>query len=65
MTSESPFSVNAFEPPEYSDWECELFGSGPHGISFRPPKDQEPNWFWRLMQYLCFGNKWKKVKDNA
>ncbi|GAG85679.1 unnamed protein product [marine sediment metagenome] len=47
-------------PPELSDWHCELFGSGPYGMIFCPPKGKEPNRFWRLMQYLCFGNKWKK-----
>jgi hypothetical protein len=22
-----------------------------------------PNWFWRMMQYLCFGWKWTKEKS--
>ncbi len=43
---------------ESSDWQCELFGMGPSGIVFNPRKGQEPNAFWRLMQYLVFGNKW-------
>jgi len=47
--------------PGYSEWQCHLFGSNGQGISWRPVKGQEPNWFWRKMQYLCFGNKW--VKD--
>lgn len=44
--------------PEYSNWQCYLFGSGSNGLSMRPLKGQEPNWFWRKMQYLAFGNKW-------
>ena len=51
-----------FKMPEYSEWQCHLFGSdGNNRISWRPVKGQEPNWFWRKMQHLCFGNKW--VKD--
>ena len=49
------------KPLEYSEWQCHLFGSNGQGISWRPVKGQEPNQFWRKMQYLCFGNKW--VKD--
>jgi hypothetical protein len=48
--------------PEYSEWQCELFGGGPTGMILRPLKGLEPNWFWRRMQYLCFGNKWVRVK---
>jgi hypothetical protein len=47
--------------PEQSDWECRLFGAG-ESIVFRPRKGNEPNWFWRWMQYICFGNEWVKVK---
>ncbi len=47
--------------PELSEWRCELFGSGSMGIIFTPHKGQEPNRFWRWMQYICFGNKWYKV----
>jgi len=48
--------------PECSDWQCRLFNGG-EGLSWRPPKNKVPNWFWRLMQYLCFGNRW--VKDEV
>lgn len=48
---------------EPSGWECELFGTG-QCLVLRPKKDKVPNWFWRQMQYLCFGNKWKKVNDS-
>jgi hypothetical protein len=53
-----------FKTPEYSEWQCYMFGGKPGdgSISWRPRKGQEPNWFWRKMQYLCFGNKW--VKDD-
>lgn len=47
-----------FVNQERSDWQCELFGCGPHGIVWNPAKDHVPNWFWRQMQYLAFGNKW-------
>ena len=46
---------------EYSEWQCHLFGSNGDGITWRPLKGQEPNWFWRKMNYLILGNKW--VKD--
>lgn len=47
--------------PELSDWQCYTFGMGKMGICFRPLKGKEPNWFWRKMQYLVFGNKWVKA----
>ena len=47
-----------------SEWICFLFGTcGISGISLIPKKGDEPNWFWRWMQYICFGNKWEKIKD--
>jgi hypothetical protein len=49
--------------PERSDWQCYCFGSSDtDGIVWTPEKDKEPSWFWRKMQYLCFGNKWERVK---
>lgn len=48
------------DDPEYSEWKCELFGLGPDGIVFRPLKGKEPNFFWRRMQYIIFGNNWIK-----
>ena len=47
---------------EYSDWQCHLLGSKGDGISWRPLKGQEPNAFWRWMQYLAFGNRWERTK---
>jgi hypothetical protein len=50
------------QSPDYSEWKCYLFGGDEfNSISWRPLKGQHPNWFWRKMQYICFGNKW--VKD--
>lgn len=49
------------KPPEPYGWQCEAFGMG-GALVFHPKKGAEPNWFWRQMQYLCFGNKWRKVK---
>ena len=46
-----------FSNIEGSDWECELFGTG-RSFILNPSKGDEPNWFWRKMQYLIFGNKW-------
>lgn len=57
-----PQSIKTIETPEYSEWKCCLFGCEPdNGIIWRPLKGQHPNWFWRKMQYICFGNKW--IKD--
>jgi len=60
-----PFRLSGphiFVEPEYSDWRCVPFGmiGGTH-LVLRPLKGQEPNWFWRWMQYLAFGNRWTKV----
>ena len=49
---------------EYSEWVCYIFGSSEgNGLCFRPVKGEIPNWFWRKMQWLCFGNRW--VKDEV
>lgn len=55
--------VIGFSMPEYDIWTCHTFGSnGQNGISWRPTKGNVPNFFWRWMQYLCFGNTWVKDK---
>jgi hypothetical protein len=48
--------------PEKSEWKCYMFGSRPdgNGLVYHPNKDNEPNWFWRKMQFLILGNKWVK-----
>ena len=51
---------NQYKP---GDWECEMYGTG-RGMIYNPGKDKPiPNWFWRKMQYICFGNKWVKRKN--
>lgn len=69
MTTEqqNPYSdmcFDTFRPPEMSEWRCYLFGGRPDtsSISWRPFKGKEPNWFWRKMQWLIFGNLWVKDK---
>jgi len=50
--------------PPLGNWTCYLFGNKPNtsGITWRPVKGQEPNWFWRKMQWLILGNLWIKDK---
>lgn len=52
------------KPLPQSDWQCYLFGDadrpGPGAIVFIPSKGNEPNWFHRKMQQLCFGVQWRK-----
>jgi len=48
--------------PEYSEWNCYLFGATVgNGMAWRPTKGKHPNWFWRWMQFLCFGNRWVRL----
>lgn len=60
MNNENKFytthNVPVYENTELSDWKCELFSNG--AISYIPLNGQVPNWFWRKMQFLCFGHKW-------
>jgi hypothetical protein len=54
---------NNMNDVEYAEWSCYLFGGEPvSGIVWRPLKGHEPNWFWRWMQFVCFGNRWIKDK---
>ena len=56
-TEEVQFRV--VQLPDYSDWRCQLFGMG-EALVLRPEEGNVPNRFWRVMQYLFFGNKWTK-----
>jgi hypothetical protein len=60
-----PVEIKVYKPPEKSEWKVWLmgdYGKSPHGaIVYQPNKGQEPNWFHRKMQELCFGFKWRKV----
>ena len=51
--------------PEQSPWKCHLFGGHiGYGMTYRPQKGGEPNWFWRMTQHLILGHKWvKEVSD--
>lgn len=53
--------------PEKSEWRVWLmgdYGISQHGaIVYQPNKGQEPNWFHRKMQELCFGFQWRKIGD--
>jgi hypothetical protein len=50
-----------YPEPEYSGWHCHMFGSHGHGVTWRPLKGKEPNWWWRWMQWVCFGHRWVRV----
>lgn len=55
-TTDTTSSVPTIELPEQSEWRCYLL---PHYV-LCPQKGDEPNWFWRKMQYLAFGFRWVK-----
>jgi hypothetical protein len=48
---------------ETSRWRCHMFGGHVGGFIWRPYVGEVPNWFWRKMQFLCFGNRWEKVDE--
>ena len=50
--------ITLISNPELSEWKCYLFGTDNHILV--PKKENEPNWFWRKMQYFILGNKWVK-----
>jgi len=53
--------IGLLEIPEKSDWHCHIAG-----MIYMPDKNDEPNWFHRKMQELCFGAKWvKKPKSKT
>jgi hypothetical protein len=52
----------SYSPVEISDWKCHLFGV--YDLTIQPRKGDEPNWFWRKMQYLLIGNKWVKESND-
>lgn len=47
------------ELPVYT-WRCYLFGAG-NGVILSTTDEETPNAFHRFMQWLCFGNVWKKI----
>jgi len=62
--SQSTMKVSGIKLPEKSEWRVWLMGDhgkSQHGaIVYQPNKGQEPNWFHRKMQELCFGFQWRK-----
>jgi len=57
----SKFKEHSALMPELSPWKCHLFGDDKgYGMAYRPQKDAEPNWFWRMTQHLILGHKWVK-----
>ena len=63
-SSQSTMKLSGIKQPEKSEWRVWLmgdYGKSPHGaIVYQPNKGQEPNWFHRKMQELCFGFQWRK-----
>lgn len=57
VPNDDTYVLNVARP---SDWSCQLFGCD--DFVFTPKLGNEPNWFWRLMQRICFGNRWVKKK---
>lgn len=58
----NPIEFKVIGRPKYT-WECKLFGTIMDScitLSVVTP----PNWFWRTMQYLILGNKWKKLEPS-
>lgn len=45
------------EPIKYK-WSCYLFGGGKNDLVWNC--NEAPNFFWRCMQYIIFGNRWEK-----
>lgn len=58
-TNQTAYVFNTYKP---GNWKCYMFGSDENGMTYIPNERNVPNWFWRQMQYLCFGNKWVKMK---
>ena len=55
------FTINTPEQSEWRVWLMGDHGKSQHGaIVYQPFKGQEPNWFHRKMQELCFGFQWRK-----
>ncbi len=50
--------IFSFDQPEYSDWQCYLFGAD--NLIYTPLKGKVPNIFIRLMMKIFFGCRWVK-----
>lgn len=51
-------AVNCYNFYSTAKFQCKMFGLENWILS----SEVQPNWFWRKMQYLCFGNKWEEIK---
>ena len=56
--TDAKYELGSLMPENDHHWHCELYGCGPQGMCWYPPKGMVPNWFWRKMQWLILGNKW-------
>lgn len=57
------FSVGP-ERPELHFWHAPKYSYRVHindGFVINIIKGQEPNWFYRWMQRICFGFRWEKI----
>jgi len=61
-TDTTRLSLPPSTTPTPSGWECRLFGAADgDGLTWRPYEGNVPNFFWRFMQFVFFGNRWSKV----
>lgn len=49
------YAIHSISIPERSEWQCRIAG-----VTWIPNKGDEPNWFWRKMQYLLLGAVWER-----
>jgi hypothetical protein len=52
-----PKTTLFFDDRPLSKWQCRISGNA---LVFTPKEGDQPNWFNRKMQELCFGFKWVK-----
>jgi hypothetical protein len=45
--------------PPYYAWRCHLIP----GVVYQLAEGKQPNAFHRLMQRLCFGVRWERIKE--
>ena len=48
--------INTDKNPKYT-WKCKVLKN----VTWMVEDGNEPNWFHRKMQELCFGFKWEKI----
>jgi hypothetical protein len=63
-TSGTTFNYAEIKQPEYSNWQCYMYGGKPessYNTIYRPTVETLPNRFVRYMMKICLGCTW--VKD--